>query len=175
MHPQAPRRHGRQLEYRNGRNGTPRSRLYKEKFLTGEFMLGAFLHALWRDTEGLCDGTTPRHSHAARFHADVVGSCGSRLNTKTLAGSAKAGINGRPYGDSVIGLRSRQFPRWLPRPERKDLEDAFLQPGSIENTSIKKNGIGNQNATGSSGDRSLLACARVKKRARCFEIPASAA
>ena len=123
----------------------------KKEFLTGDFMLGSFLHAVRRDAESFCDGTTPRNGHAAGFHADVVGSCCAGLDAKSLSGATKAGINGGPDCDSVIGLRTGQFPCWLPRPERKDLEDAFLQRSGIENTSIKKNGIWNQNAIGCCG------------------------
>ena len=123
----------------------------KKEFLTGDFMLGTFLHALWCDAESLCDWTTPRNGHAAGFHADVVRSSCAGLDAESLAGATKAGINGGPDCDSVIGLRTCQLPRRLPRPEAENLEDAFFERSGIENTSIKKNGIRNQNAIGCSG------------------------
>ena len=93
----------------------------KKKFLTGDFMLGSFLHALRRDAESFCDGTTPRNGHAAGFHADVVRSSCAGLDAESLAGATKAGINGGPDCDSVIGLRTCQLPRRLPRPESEDI------------------------------------------------------
>jgi len=52
----------------------------EEKFLPRDFMVGALFHALGGDAERIDRRAATRNSHGGRFHADVIGACGSRLD-----------------------------------------------------------------------------------------------